>query len=174
VSDQSVHIDFRKWDGARHWQFDMHRLGQDEHGLWLWSPPGSPMQRGHEPVKHSKSVNVKVIPEGRWWTAVWSWQRRHDLYIDIITPPQWNGATVTMVDIDLDVIRWADGSVEVLDEDEFAEHQIKFDYPERLVDTARAVTAKLVLALEAGHEPFGSVADSWMMKAIRLAETSNA
>lgn len=171
--DETVRIDFRKWGGQRHWQFAMHRLGEDEHGLWLWSPPGSPMQRGHEPVKLSPSTNLKLIPENKWWTAIWAWQRRHDLYIDIITPAQWRGTTVTMIDIDLDIVRWADGRVEILDEDEFLEHQEAFQYPQRLIDTARATTARLALAVEARHEPFDEVAAQWMAEAVRLAELTD-
>jgi protein associated with RNAse G/E len=172
VNSDRIHVDFRKWDGKLHWQFEMLRLGEDEHGLWLWSPPGSPMRRGAEPVKLSTSINVKVIPDGKWWTAIWAWQRRHDVYVDIITPPRWDGTRVEMVDLDLDVVRWSDGSVEVLDEDEFAEHQILFEYPPRLVDTVRATTARLALAVDARHEPFGQVAAAWMARARTLTEVA--
>jgi protein associated with RNAse G/E len=169
MDNERVHIDFQKWDGRRHWQFAMLRLGEDDHGLWLWSPAGTEMQRGHEPVRHSKGINVKLIPENKWWTAIWSWQGNIDLYIDIITPASWNGSTVTMVDIDLDVMRMPDGRVEIADEDEFEQHQVDMDYPQRLIDTARATTARLALAVEARHEPFGDVGDSWMRKAVALA-----
>ena len=168
-----VQIDFRKWDGSRHWQFAMNRLGQDEHGLWLWSPAGSDMQRGNEPMKKSKAINLKLIPDGKWWTAIWSWQGKADLYVDIITPPSWSGTTVTMVDIDLDVVRWPDGRVELLDEDEFEQHRRKYDYPERLVDTARATAARMAVAVEARHEPFGAVAEGWMQQAVNLAESAD-
>ncbi len=171
VHTDPVHIDFRKWDGARHWQFTMNRLGEDRHGLWLWSPAGTEMQRGHEPVRHSKGMDVKLIPDAKWWTAIWAWGRPHDVYVDIITPPQWAGSTVTMVDIDLDVVRWADGRVEVLDEDEFTAHRTKYGYPERLVDTARATTARLAVAVEARHEPFGSDGEVWMAKARERADS---
>jgi len=164
-----VHIDFQKWDGSRHWQFTMARLGEDEHGLWLWSPPGTDMQRGHEPMRQSTRVNVKLIPDNRWWTAIWHHGHDVDLYVDIITPPSWNGSKVTMVDIDLDVMRWTDGHAEVVDEDEFEEHRVVFDYPERLVDTARATAARLALAVEERHEPFGDVGDAWMEKAVEMA-----
>ena len=164
-----VQIDFRKWDGSRHWQFAMKRLGEDEHGLWLWSPPGSDMQRGYEPMRKSSSVNLKLIPDGKWWTAIWSWQSKVDLYVDIITPPTWNGATVTMVDIDLDVMRLPDGRVEVVDEDEFEQHRMEFEYPPRLVDNARATAARMAVALEARHEPFGATAEAWMEQAVTLA-----
>lgn len=166
---ETVRIDFRKWGDKRHWQFSMQRLGEDEHGIWLWSPAGSPMQRADEPVRHSKSLNVKLIPEDKWWTAIWGWGLPWDVYVDIITPPRWNGSTVTMVDVDLDVVRWSDGRVEVLDEEEFVAHQVELGYPERLIATARATTAKLALALEAEHEPFGEVAVGWMDAALTLA-----
>lgn len=170
---ERVQIDFRKWDGSRHWQFSMSRLGEDEHGLWLWSPPGSNMQRGHEPMRQSAGVNVKLIPDNKWWTAMWNAGLKFDLYVDIITPPSWNGSTVTMIDIDLDVKRWADGHAEVVDEDEFEEHRVAFDYPERLIDTARATAARLALAVEERHEPFGDVGDSWVRTAVNLAELSD-
>jgi predicted RNA-binding protein associated with RNAse of E/G family len=48
------------------------------------------------------------------------------LYIDITTVPRWvSGDQVEMVDLDLDVIRRFDGPAEILDEDEFAEHQVR-------------------------------------------------
>lgn len=131
------------------------------------------MQRGQEPVKQSPAVNIKLIPEGKWWTAIWAWQQRHDVYVDIITPAQWNGATVTMIDIDLDVVRWADGRVEVVDEDEFVEHQVAFKYPPRLIDTARSTTARLAVAVEARNEPFGDIGSRWMNRAVQLAEATH-
>lgn len=173
VRDDLVHIDFRKWDGSRHWQFDMRQLGEDDHGLWLWSPPGSAMQRGDEPPKSTPSTNIKLIPADKWWTAIWRWNGAHDLYVDIITPPRWIGSRVTMVDIDLDLVRWNDGTVEVLDEDEFEAHQRKYGYPDRLIDTARATTARLAIAVEARHEPFGEVGETWMKRAVELSGQDN-
>lgn len=166
---ETVQIDFRKWNDQPHWRFTMNRLGVDEHGLWLWSPPGAAMQRGHEPVREAPALNVKLIPDGKWWTAIWSYQREIDLYVDIITPPSWHGDTVTMVDMDLDVVRMADGRVEVVDEDEFQAHQAAMDYPPRLVDTVRATAARIAIAVENRHEPFGEVGISWMSRAAALA-----
>ncbi len=62
-----------------------------------------------------------------------------------------------MVDIDLDVVRMADGTVEVVDEDEFHAHQAEMEYPPRLVDTVRATAARIAIAVENRHEPFGEV-----------------
>jgi uncharacterized protein len=66
-------------------------------------------------------------------------------------------------------VRMADGRVEVVDEDEFQAHQEAMDYPPRLVDTVRATAARIAIAVENRHEPFGEVGVSWMNRAAALA-----
>ena len=167
-----VTVDFRKYPDTPHWRFDMYRLGADEFGTWLWAPAGSQAQRGSEPSKKFKSMNVKVIVEGAWWTAIWNDAPRdrheEELYVDIATPPEWTESSVRLIDLDLDVSRRFDGTVEVLDEDEFAEHQVTLDYPERLVDQARTTTARLFLDVRNRVEPFGEVAEHWLAMAAKL------
>ncbi len=167
----SVRIDFRKWPDVVHWQFEMERLGEDEHGTWLWSPPGTEFRRGDEPPKQARFLNIKLITHDHWWTAIWN-DRSTDhvrLYVDIATPARWNGSRVTMIDLDLDVGLHPDGSIEIFDEDEFAEHQITLGYPPDLVDRARAATAAVYLDIERGRPPFDGTADQWMLQAREVA-----
>ncbi len=164
-----VHIDFRKWPDRRHWHFTMRRLGEDDHGLWLWAPAGTPAQRGHEPVQAFKSTAVKLLTPDRWWTAIWNEAGRHELYVDISTPVKWDGNRATLIDLDLDVTRYREnGEVAVLDEDEFLDHQVRFDYPPQIIDKARTATARVALEVEQRVEPFGTVAASWLARAIEL------
>ena len=68
-----------------------------------------------------------------------------------------------MVDLDLDVLRLrADQRVVIDDEDEFAEHQIRYAYPPRVIAEARRATALLVEAITARTEPFGTVYLGWL------------
>jgi len=162
-----VRVRFSKWDGRGHWSFDMERLGDDEHGIWLWAPAGTVLQRGSDKTVTVDQGFVKVITPGRWWTAVWNvgpvhGERSIAVYVDISTPAVRESDTVHMVDLDLDVIRRRDGSVEVVDEDEFDEHRVSFGYPGYVVDKARAVTAGLAIAVERREEPFGSVGEHWL------------
>lgn len=170
--EKLVHVDFRKWPDQVHWQFSMRRLGEDGHGLWLWAPPGMPFQRGEEPAKISDRIVVKLIGEDTWWTAIWNDGGRNEFYVDIITPAQWDGDRVTMIDLDLDVVRRIGGEVEVLDEDEFLDHQVRYHYPERLIDQARAAAARVAMAVQRNEEPFRSVGPSWMERARDLARLS--
>lgn len=164
---ETVKVRFSKWDGRAHWAFDMERLGMDEHGLWLWAPAGTELRRGSEAPIEAKHGFVKVVAAGPWWTGIWNDGPRTDgrsiwTYVDVITPAAWDGDTVRMIDLDLDVVRRSDGSVEIDDEDEFEEHRIAFDYPQHVVDRARTEAAQLVLAVERGTEPFGTVGDRWL------------
>jgi uncharacterized protein len=162
--DRRVEIAFTKWDGARHWEFTMSVLGEDEHGIWLWAPQGTMLRRGMEPPRPAGTAFAKLVRPNGWWSAVWNARSRYDVYVDIATPAKWSGDRVTMVDLDLDVVRLGDGSVELLDEDEFGEHAAAMDYPPKLVDTARATAAAVHLALGRGLEPFGAVGRNWLAR----------
>jgi protein associated with RNAse G/E len=164
---ETIRVRFSKWNGSPHWEFDMERIGEDEHGVWLWTPAGTELRRGAEKTIHVERGFVKVITPNRWWTAVWNvgpgnGGRSIEIYVDVITPAVWEGDIVRMVDLDLDVIRRRDGTVEIDDEDEFEEHRVTFGYPDHIVDKARTETARLAIAVERRDEPFGSVGERWL------------
>lgn len=161
----TVHVDFRKWQNILHWQFEMEVAGTDEHGLWLFAPAGTTVRRGLEPPKVQEFPWVKLITENNWWSAVWNAEDEFEVYVDIATPAVWSGTTVTMIDLDLDVVRYrGNGAVAILDEDEFIQHQQELGYPARLIDRARSAAALLVGALESASEPFGSAGRGWLEK----------
>jgi protein associated with RNAse G/E len=164
-----VHIDFRKWPDHRHWQFAMDRLGEDEHGTWLWSAPGAIVRRGDESPKILRRLAVKLITPDSWWTAVWNEGGDFEIYVDIATPPRWDGDRVTMIDLDLDVVRHRDGRTLVLDEDEFDEHRATLGYPPDVVDRARTTTAAVFLDVERRTPPFDATGERWLEAAAGLA-----
>jgi protein associated with RNAse G/E len=83
--------------------------------------------------------------------------RTSEVYCDITTPARWEGDTVHIIDLDLDVVRRrATGLVELRDEDEFDDHRALFGYPDNLVVEARAAAEKLMTALGDGSEPFAT------------------
>ena len=150
---------------ALHWRHDMIRLGEDEHGVWLGGAPYATLQRGHEPERSYPHAFVQMISVDQWWTLIHNDASQPTVqhYVDIITRPVWESPNlVTMIDLDLDVIQRPDGSVYVDDEDEFKDHLVAHAYPPQIIDKARMTTAEVVLAIEAGKEPFASVATAWL------------
>jgi len=165
-----VHIDFRKYPDEPHWQYEMRRLTADEFGMWLWAPAGTITRRGNEPATTSASLFVTLIGDDAWYSAIWNAAGKYEVYVDINTPARWNGDSVRMVDLDLDVVRYReDGRVAVLDEDEFADHQRSLGYPAQYVDGARSAAAGVFVALSSGSEPFGDVGRARIDQALAIA-----
>lgn len=169
---EPVHVRFTKWDGRLHWHFDVVRLGDDEHGVWLGGSAGTPVRRGEEPPIISTEFAL-LIPNGSWWTATFNPTQPdgpfgYSVYVDICTPPEWEGNMVTAVDLDLDVGRRLEGGVELLDEDEFDDHRVAMGYPPRIVDQARAAAASVFTKIERGDEPFVRVGTAWLERAAVL------
>jgi protein associated with RNAse G/E len=86
-------------------------------------------------------------------------------YVDITTPPYWDGTVLRAVDLDLDVVRTDDGrGTYVDDEDEFAEHRQLFGYPPEIVELAQSSCARVQQAVAGEQPPFDGAADAWLAR----------
>lgn len=88
-----------------------------------------------------------------------------DIYVDVGTMPVREPGLVSIVDLDLDVIRKKTGDVVVLDEDELIENSVLYRYPEGLVEHAERTAVEVVALLRAGVEPFDQVCQRWKREA---------
>lgn len=169
MSEAPILVDFRKWPDSRHWQYSMFDLAEDEHGRWLWAPPGITAQRGEDPAITWDFPGVKLITQD-WYSAIWSCAletpEQWRVYVDIVAPAEWHEGSVRMVDLDLDVYRSTDGKVRILDEDEFAEHQLKLKYPEHLISGAREAADRLLRMVSDEVEPFGRAGQRRLLEAL--------
>lgn len=156
-----------KYDGSPHRWSRAVRLGQDEHGVWLGRPARDPV---HTPtglfVPPRRSV--RLIPHSGNWTAMFNDpDDPFTIYADVCTPPEWDGEEVRYVDLDLDVVRLADGTVRLEDQQEFDAHRHRYGYPADLVRSATAAAAWLQEAMAVHQErpalgPFGPGYRHWL------------
>lgn len=158
-----VQMDSRKWPDHRHWQYKMKRLGEDEHGVWLFASGDTVARRGTEPPRPLRRGFLSLVPHRGWWIAEFYREHpRRTVYVNIGTEPVWEGDRVTQVDLDLDVVRNLDGTVAVIDEDEFLQHQVSRQYPAWLIAGARTAADRAVADLEQRTEPFDVAAEPWL------------
>jgi uncharacterized protein len=166
-SGRTIDYVIEKWGGHDHYRGDVVLLGEDEHGAWLWGPKGRTVRRGEAPAFTTEQDSLFLVPPGAWWSLAW-WLEHEEvvLYVNMQTPAVWDGDRLTTVDIDLDVIRFTDGRVEVVDRDEFELHQVRYGYPQDLVVTTERVTAEVFDLMVANAPPFdGAVAREWAERA---------
>ncbi|MBO0846253.1 MAG: DUF402 domain-containing protein [Nocardioides sp.] len=166
-----VRVEMRKWGDRPHWEFDARWLGSDEHGDWIGIPSGTEMVRpGASYVARSNQVGLSPradLPDGeRWWLGTFhapGSDLRVSVYVDIATPPVWDGATLRTVDLDLDVVRGETGRVWVDDEDEFAQHRVELGYPAEITVAAMRSCGRVHEALAAGHAPYDGSHERWQV-----------
>ncbi len=158
-----VRIIYRKYGGSLHWHHHARVLGEDEHGVWVGCPSGMIAQRGHEPPTVFEFASVILFPRDAWWTAAFNAPpHKAEIYCDITTVPVRGDDRITMVDLDLDVLRMRDGRLILDDEDEFAEHQVRYAYPGEIIRQAERSAAWLMEAVGSRTGPFGGAHDRWL------------
>ena len=162
-----MRLEYRKWDGRAHWHFDVDELGEDDHGLWLAARRGGPIQRGAEPPQPGPGWAC-LVPRTGWWIAHFYLAGDVVVYVNVTDEPRRLLGLISAIDLDLDVVGWRDGRVEVEDEEEFRLHIVRFGYPADVVAAARATSASLVEAIDTGDEPFGRAAEHWTSLARQL------
>ncbi len=119
--------------------------------------------RFEKTVKHN---DLGVIEEGTvsfehfWldrWYNVFRFHRPDGTllahYVNIAMPAEIDGDVLSYIDLDIDVIRWADGSVEVLDRDDFEKNQVKYSYPPDVIDAVERALLEVLALIEKGELP---------------------
>jgi len=158
-----VTIIYRKYGGALHWHHPAWLLGEDEHGVWAGCPSGMVARRGHERPTVFEHASVMLFPRDAWWTAAFNAPpHKAEIYCDITTVPVHGDARITMADLDLDVLRMRDGRLILDDADEFAEHQVRYGYPEEIIRQAERSAAWLMDAVGSRTGPFGGAHHRWL------------
>ena len=168
----AVRVAMTKWGDRPHWELDATYLGSDVHGDWVGVPAGTLNARpGARFVSEVDAVTlVPADPDLRWCLptfhapGIWC-----TAYVDITTPATWDGPVLRAVDLDLDVVRGAGhgdrgGRVWIDDEDEFADHRVRFGYPADVVAAAVATAERVHAAVTEGRAPFDGVAERWLAR----------
>ena len=169
-----VRIEMTKWGDRPHWQIPGRWLGRDDQGDWIGIPAGTRMVRPGRDVL-SEFDQVGLVPSSdraddeRGWLA--TFHRSPSpvrVYVDMTTPPVWDGPVIRAVDLDLDVVCGREGAVVVDDEDEFAEHRVAFGYPPEVVTLAEASRDRVYAAILAEEPPYDGSHEAWLDQLSRL------
>jgi hypothetical protein len=155
-------MEFSKWDGRRHWHFAMEDLGADRHGRWFSGPPGTRAKRGDEDHVVEVGGFVTLVPAEGDWIANWNRTGDVAVYVDITDTPVVAGGIIRAVDLDLDVIAWRDGTVEVIDRDDFEAHSVSMAYPPELIARAEATAATVEGLMRGAEAPFDGTGAGWL------------
>ncbi|MEU0383218.1 DUF402 domain-containing protein [Streptomyces chartreusis] len=162
-----IRVQKRKWalpggDGPRlATEWDARVLGTDAFGTWLFCAEGETHRRSDGRPLVVPSDGVQLMPASGWWAAWW-WREEHWIGVDICTPPVRDAAGWSYVDLELDLARLADGTVLLVDEDEFEQAITEYRLPSEVITAARAEAASLRSRLADAAEPVVAAGWQWL------------
>jgi hypothetical protein len=132
-------------------------LGEDRFGRWLDVAGGDPWwfaDRSRTGV--FEAPLVKVVPSGAYWTACFH-PTDPVVDVDIVLPVSWANDVLEEVDLELDVLRLADGSVHVRNQESFDHVRMAWRMPSSIAKEAQATCERVRALVKQNSEPFGTV-----------------
>jgi len=153
-----------KWP-QRHSSVSIGRfLGEDEFGRWVGHTKGDPWQSADGArTGVFLSSFVLAVPWAAYWTACFN-ADDPVVDVDIVMPVSWVDDVLEIVDLELDVLRNADGRVQVRDRDEFERTRTAWAMPDEIAEQAESSCEQFRRLVERNAEPFGSVGHAWLSR----------
>jgi hypothetical protein len=147
-------------------------LGEDEFGRWLGVAKGDRWRAAdHGSSGVFETSLVKLVPSDTFWTACFN-SVDPLIDVDIVLPVRWIDDTLEEVDLELDILRFADGSVRVRHLEEFDQVREAWPMPDKVATQAEETCESVRALVEQGAEPFACVGRAWLTRF--LAETGPA
>ena len=147
-----------KYDGTLRDSYEAQLLDHDGPMLRLGVPAGTPVFDGRRGrTVQSDDTAVELYFEDRWYN-VWH-LREHTVfpnlwYANVAMPAVFDGEKLQWTDLDIDVRCHLDGSLTVLDEDEFEYNRVEMGYPAEVVEQALSARDEILRLGRAGASPF--------------------
>src|SRR5262245_38151308 len=147
-------------------------LGEDEFGRWLGVTKGHPWWAADRSRSGVFVMSfVKVVPSGTFWTACFN-PADPVVDVDIVLPVRWVDDVLEEVDLELDILRSADGSVRVRDREAFDQVREVWAMPDDIAAQAEATCERVRTLVERGAEPFGAVGCAWLSRFLAEADAT--
>ena len=139
-------------------------LGEDAFGRWLGVAEGDPWWAADGSRSGVFEMSfVKVVPSDTFWTACFN-PVDPVVDVDIVLPVRWVDDVLEEVDLELDILRSAGGSVRVRDREELARVREAWAMPGDVAAQAEATCERVRALVELGIEPFGAVGRAWLSR----------
>ena len=103
----------------------------------------------------TKEPAVCFYYENRWFNVI-SMVRKTGIYFycNLASPSLYDGEAIKNIDYDLDVKVFPDGTYTILDENEYAYHSSKMEYPDNIKRILEDELKELIKMIENKEKPF--------------------
>ena len=156
---QKILVRSQKFDGTLRDEYEATLLDQQDGLVRLLVPRGTPIHGGDGRRSARATDSATELYFTDRWYNVWHFDSPRApywnlWYANVALPATFDGETLQWVDLDIDLRQYMDGSIVVLDEDEFEVNRRAMPYPDDIVDHALAARDEMLQLAETGVFPF--------------------
>ena len=101
-------------------------------------------------VKHG-TISYEYYWLDRWYSIFCFYEpdgSPRNYYCNINMPPVFENGVLDYVDLDIDVLVWPDSRFQILDEAEYEENAVRYDYPETVKAAVAASLSDLMALIQ--------------------------
>lgn len=152
-----VTINSRKFDNSIHRTWHCEFLNETK-DYWLFV--GEFEKEISHPklgIIRQKTVSYEYYFKDKWFNIFRFHEPEGHLkfyYCNVNMPPVLENGVLNYIDLDIDILVQNDFSYEILDEDEFEENSLKYNYQTELIYQIKKNINELILLIQNRHFPF--------------------
>ena len=155
---RKVQVIKKKYDGSLRDKHEAYLCEETDELITLFTLPGGNYWLYRKAKWLQTPDGLLEIYFKQKWYNVWhiGAQNSHTnlMYVNIAMPAVLVGDTLEWVDLDLDYRVHLDGSMQLMDEDEFQRNQQRFNYPPELIEQVHATCCEVEIGLKQNIFPF--------------------
>ena len=154
---EEIFVSVRKYDGSKHRYWPAQLAKHEGPLLILDAVFDKEIQHDLLGTIDSGTISTEYYWLDRWYNIFRFSDpagRLKNFYCNINVPPDFDGHTLSYIDLDIDVLVAPDLTYQVLDMDDFEQNARAFSYPEKVQTEARRALAELTGLIESASFPF--------------------
>ena len=121
----------------------------------------------------TKEPAICFFSEYRWFNVI-SMIRKNGIYYycNLASPSLYDGEAIKNIDYDLDVKVYPDGTYAILDENEYADHAKKMNYPQDIKEIIEKEMEDLIRMIKLKEKPFNtSYINDYLMDYFKMVDS---
>jgi len=152
-----ITVNARKYDGRVHRSWKGTSTNEHDGLISLIAEFSETHEHGELGTIHAGTISVEHFWTDRWYNVFHFHEpdgTKKAAYANVAMPAVVAGNVIDYVDLDMDVIQWPDGRVEVLDKDDFERNTIAYGYSPEVIRAAESALIELLELARGGRFPF--------------------
>lgn len=149
-----VKVNSRKFDQSINRSWDCQLLKHSGNNLELLGTFERDVEHSDLGRIQKGTLSVEHFWLDRWYNAFYFFEPNgefRNFYFNITMPPHFSDGVLDYVDLDIDVLVWPDGDVQILDQEEFEQNAISYKYPPTVLSNSSTALSEVLKMVQQGE-----------------------